>query len=209
MKTETSQKINKSILRKELRERRKQLREPERLALDISINHHLAKFMSEQRFSTIAAFWPFDGEPDLLPALKEADQNGTQILLPVISQTSAGPSLIFRQWSAETEMKKNRFGIPEPGGGNELLLSDIDLLLMPLVGWDEAGNRLGMGMGFYDRALQTLSHSEVPIRVGVAYRLQKAQEIPIEPWDIPLHMVLSEIGWINCPSSSHKREFHE
>ena len=99
-------------------------------------------------------------------------------------------------------MKKSRFGIPEPCGNPEILKCDIDLLLMPLVGWDESGSRLGMGAGFYDRALQSFSHSDVPIRAGVAYQLQKVPDVPDEPWDIRLHMLLSETGWFTCPSRS-------
>ena len=210
MKTGTSQKQNKSTLRDELRARRRHLNDPDRLALDVSINHYLAGFIAKHDFTTIAAFWPFDGEPNLLPVLEAANQNETQILLPVIRHNSSGPSLIFRPWSPGTEMEKNRYGIPEPGGNAEILLSDIDLLLMPLVGWDEAGNRLGMGAGYYDRALQPFGNSQKPIRVGVAYQLQKAQGIPIEPWDISLHMLLSETGWINLQiSPSQNKEFHE
>lgn len=202
MKTETNQKTRKSALRNELRARRRQLDESDRLSLDASINHFLAKFIAEHRPATIAAFWPFDGEPNLLPTLEASDQQGTQIALPVIKQSPSGPSLIFRQWSGATVMKKSRFGIPEPCGSPEILLCDIDLLLMPLVGWDESGSRLGMGAGFYDRALQSFSHSDVPIRAGVAYQLQKVPDVPDEPWDIRLHMLLSETGWFTCPSRS-------
>ena len=97
-------------------------------------------------------------------------------------------------------MKKNRYGIPEPYRSPEILLFNIDLLLLPLVGWDESGSRLGMGAGFYDRTLAPLSQSEVPIRTGVAYQLQKVPDVPYEPWDIRLHMLLSETGWFTCPS---------
>jgi 5-formyltetrahydrofolate cyclo-ligase len=119
--------------------------------------------------------------------------------LPVIRQSPSGPSLVFRQWSGATEMEKSRFGIPEPCRSPEIPLSDIDLLLMPLVGWDESGNRLGMGAGFYDRALAPLSQSDSPIRAGVAYQLQKVPVMPLDPWDIRLHMLLSETGWFSCP----------
>ena len=200
MKTETSQKTKKSALRNDLRARRKQLDEPDRLSLDASINHFLAKFIAEHRPATIAAFWPFDGEPNLLPTLESADQQGTRIALPVIKQSPSGPSLIFRLWSGATVMKKSRFGIPEPCGSPEIPLFNIDLLLMPLVGWDESGSRLGMGAGFYDRALQPLSQSDAPIRAGVAYQLQKVPGVPDEAWDIRLHMLLSETGWFTCPS---------
>ncbi|MCH8228025.1 MAG: 5-formyltetrahydrofolate cyclo-ligase [Proteobacteria bacterium] len=200
MKTKINQKTKKSALRNELRARRRQLNESDRLSLDASINHFLAKYIAEQRPATIAAFWPFDGEPNLLPTLAATDQLGTQIALPVIRQSPTGPSLIFAQWTAATDMKKNRYGIPEPYRSPEILLFNIDLLLLPLVGWDESGSRLGMGAGFYDRALAPLNQSEVPIRTGVAYQLQKVPEVPAEPWDIRLHMLLSETGWFTCPS---------
>ena len=200
MKTETSQKTKKSALRNELRARRRQLDESDRLSLDVSINHFLAGFIALHRPATIAAFWPFDGEPNLLPTLEATDRQGMQIVLPAIRQRPSGSSLIFRQWSAATEMEKNRYGIPQPSRSPEIQLCNIDLLLMPLVGWDESGNRLGMGAGFYDRALAPLSQSDVPLRTGVAYQLQKMPGLPAEPWDIRLHMLLSETGWFTCPS---------
>jgi 5-formyltetrahydrofolate cyclo-ligase len=200
MQTFTSQKIEKSTIRKELRERRRQLNESERQSRDASINGFLADFIAEHDHATIAAFWPFDGEPNLLPTLKAASQQGIEIVLPVIPQSPAGPSLIFRQWSEDTVMKKSHYGIPEPFATAEVPLFNIDLILMPLVGWDESGGRLGMGAGYYDRALQPFSQSDAPIRAAVAYQLQKVSSIPLEPWDIRLHMVLSETGWFTCPS---------
>jgi 5-formyltetrahydrofolate cyclo-ligase len=106
--------------------------------------------------------------------------------------------LIFQQWSPETRMKTNCYGIPEPDEAPEIQLSDIDLILIPLVGWDETGGRLGMGAGFYDRALQPFTQTDAPIRAGVAYQLQKVASVPDEPWDVRLHMVLSETGWFTC-----------
>ncbi|MEE8494892.1 MAG: 5-formyltetrahydrofolate cyclo-ligase [Xanthomonadales bacterium] len=199
MQTETSRKTKKTALRNELRARRRLLNESDRLALNASINHFLAKFIAEHRPTTIAAFWPFDGEPNLLPTLEAADQQGIRIALPVIRQGPAGRSLIFAQWSTAAEVVKNRYGIPEPRGSPEIPLINIDLLLMPLVGWDESGNRLGMGAGLYDRALAPLSQFDVPIRAGVAYQIQKVPSVPNESWDIRLHMLLSETGWFTCP----------
>ena len=101
--------------------------------------------------------------------------------------------MIFRQWTAGAVMEQNHYGIPEPAGTAEILLPDIDLILLPLVGWDDSGGRLGMGAGFYDRALQPFRQSPSPVRMGVAYQMQKLPLIPTEPWDIRLHMILSEI----------------
>ncbi len=198
MKTDTSQRSKKSALRNELRARRRQLDESQRQVMDASINDFLTRFIAEHRPTTVAAFWPFDGEPGLLPALELSSRQGTQIVLPVISNTPDGDTLIFRQWSSETAMKTNSYGIPEPEESPEALLQDIDLMLIPLVGWDETGGRLGMGAGFYDRVLQPFAQSDTPVRAGVAYQLQKVAAVPGEPWDIHLHRVLSETGWFTC-----------
>lgn len=199
MHTGSSQKTRKSALRSELRSRRRRLDETKRQAKDEAINAFLAEFIGEHHLTTIAAFWPFDGEPNLLPTLKAAVDQGIEAALPVIRQSPAGPALIFRQWSTDTVMKKSRYGIPEPCSSPEVPLRNIDLILMPLVAWDEEGNRLGMGAGYYDRALQPFSQYAAPIRAAVAYQLQKVPRLPVDPWDIRLHLVLSETGWYTCP----------
>jgi 5-formyltetrahydrofolate cyclo-ligase len=192
---EASQKARKSRLRKKIREQRRNIRAPERLALDSAINRFLATFIDESRVRTMAAFWPFDGEPDLLPALHQLERQGIQLALPVIRNTPGSPSMIFRHWTTGAAMEQNHYGIPEPVGTDEILLPDIDLILLPLVGWDESGGRLGMGAGYYDRALQPFAKSNAPIRMGVAYQLQKLPVIPADSWDIRLHVILSESGW--------------
>jgi 5-formyltetrahydrofolate cyclo-ligase len=73
--------LKKSALPNELRARRKQLKAPDRHSLDVSINHFLAKYIAAYHPATIAAFWPFDGEPNLLPTLEATNQQGTQIAL--------------------------------------------------------------------------------------------------------------------------------
>ena len=206
MKPEASQKALKSRLRKKIREQRRNIDAGEKLALDNAINRFLATWVGESQATSIAAFWPFDGEPDLLPALEFLEREGVLLALPVIVETAVRPSIIFRQWSSGTMMEPNRYGIPEPNGTPELLLPDIDLMLLPLVGWDDSGGRLGMGAGFYDRALQPFSLSSAPVRMGVAYQLQKLPRVPAEPWDIRLHMILSESGWSTCPADRQSVE---
>ena len=56
-----------------------------------------------------------------------------------------------------------------------------------------------MGAGFYDRALQPFAQSDAPLRMGVAYQLQWVAELPLDPWDIRLHALVSESGWIHFP----------
>jgi len=199
MKPEASQKALKSSLRQGIRAQRRSIGADERLALDNAINRLLVAYVNQSQVRTIAAFWPFDGEPDLSPSLELLERAGLQLALPVISEASGRLSIFFRQWTIGTSMEQNFYGIPEPVGSAEILLADIDLMLLPLVAWDDSGGRLGMGAGFYDRALQPFNLSYAPIRMGVAYQLQKLPLVPAEPWDIRLHMILSESGWSVCP----------
>ncbi len=71
------------------------------------------------------------------------------------------------------ELVKNRYGIFEPQDTAAIPVSRLDLLIMPLVGYDRFGNRLGMGSGYYDRYLESSGNSAAPLRVGIAYSLQE------------------------------------
>ena len=69
------------------------------------------------------------------------------------------------------------------------------MLLIPLVAYDQFGNRLGMGAGYYDRHLEPLRDVRTPLRIGIAYSLQELERIKKNDWDIPLHGVINENGW--------------
>jgi len=104
----------------------------------------------------------------------------------------------MKAWSPDMKLVANRYGIAEPCGTEDVRTGDIDLVLVPLVGWDRAGGRLGMGAGFYDRLFRPYAKLEKPLRIGVAYDLQGLPGVPRDPWDIPLHGLLTENGWFTC-----------
>ncbi len=120
--------------------------------------------------------------------------DGHELALPVIS-TSDNFSMQFHWWRADTLLTKNKYGILEPEASPSTSISDFDLLIMPLLGYDQLGNRLGMGAGYYDRHLESLRDLEKPLRVGIAYSLQKIDLIDTNKWDIPLHGLVNEHGW--------------
>ncbi len=185
-------------LRTEIRQRRQDLDVAIRQKLDKAINHSLLEFVKSSEINSVAAFWPFDGEPDLGPSLQRLFELGVITCLPVIIETSHGISLEFQTWSPEGPMLDNQFGIPEPVQSKVIATSDLDLILMPLVAWNEKGHRLGMGAGYYDRALESLTDKNSPIRIGVAYQLQKVDEIPADPWDVRMHEMITENGRFTC-----------
>jgi 5-formyltetrahydrofolate cyclo-ligase len=198
MKPETSYKAQKSALRAQIRQRRRDLDPIEKERMDSAVHLGLATLVSEVQPACVAAYWPFDGEPDIRPALNLLERQGIRIALPVIDTSSVVSAMKFRHWFSGAAMTNNPFGIPEPSGTAEVQLFEIDLVLLPLVGWDPFGARLGMGAGYYDRALQPFAQSDSPLRIGVAYQLQKVPRLPAESWDILLHGVVSESGWYEC-----------
>ena len=103
----------------------------------------------------------------------------------------------FHRWYGKNSLMKNRYGIPEPVKTKSMPFSGFDMLLMPLVGYDKFGNRLGMGAGYYDRYLEPLRYLDIPYRLGVAYELQQVDHIRVSDWDVPLHGLINEREWIS------------
>ena len=192
------QKSLKSQLRKEIRCKRAAIETAQRQHWNAAINQHLDKYSRQASPAVVAAYLAFDGEPDLMPTLERLEARGVRLALPVV-QGAPGKSVItFRHWSITGAMQKNRYGISEPAGTSDISVTDIDLVLFPLVGWDKTGGRLGMGASFYDRLFQPFSELGRPVRMGVGYQLQYVKSIPSDPWDIRLHGVLTENGWFTC-----------
>lgn len=79
----------------------------------------------------------------------------------------------------------------------------LDVVLLPLLAFDLAGNRLGMGGGYYDRCFAAYRNRGLkrPLRVGLAFDWQRADSLPAQPWDVPLHAVVTETGWIDLPAA--------
>ena len=188
--------MDRQQLRKQLRQQRRALSPQQRaqLARRLAINlSSQALFHNARR---IAVYLPNDGEMDLQPLIQRARTRGKQCYLPVISRMSHN-RLWFAPYQSGQKLSPNIYGIPEPANGKWQGRSPIglDLILMPLVGFDAKGNRLGMGGGYYDRTLAYLKHRchwRRPLLLGVAYEFQKVDSLTAQSWDIPLHGVITE-----------------
>jgi 5-formyltetrahydrofolate cyclo-ligase len=143
---------------------------------------------------TIALYVASDGEPDLEPLERRLLDARKRLALPVVRN---GGRLEFYRVKRRTPRIINRYGIPEPAPGAAYVAPlAIDLLLMPLVAFDGAGNRLGRGAGFYDRSLGGLPPALRPRLIGVAHEIQRSPErLPAEAWDVPMDGVLTEAGY--------------
>lgn len=145
------------------------------------------------RCKRIAAYFAFDGEIDCRYIVEKAWQAGREIYLPVIQNRS----LAFAQYRANTPLATNQFGIPEPVCNAMQLIkpSELDVVLAPLVAFDNKGNRIGMGAGFYDRSFSFLRYRNNwthPRLIGLAHEFQKTAEIKASSWDVPLHAAVTD-----------------
>jgi 5-formyltetrahydrofolate cyclo-ligase len=149
----------------------------------------LAEFKTAQH---IAAYFAVNGEIGLAPVIDRALSQGKQIYLPNLDQKT----LRFSPYDHAQKMRINRYKLPEPDVADDEMLnpSDLDLVLVPLVVFDAARNRIGMGGGFYDRsfAFRKASDSHSPLLIGIAHELQKVDQLVPEEWDVALDMVATD-----------------
>lgn len=184
----------KADLRRQYRRRRRAISDTERRRLDASINQAIIETLGAETPGTVSAFLAADGEPDPAPAMHFLTGRGWRVAVPVI--VDGRPSrLEFHRWNAASKLARNRFGIDEPPRSDALDIGEFRFMLLPLVAFDAKGARLGMGGGFYDRFLAALGPAPEVVLVGVAYDVQEAPELPIEPWDVPIHAIVTESGW--------------
>ena len=140
---------------------------------------------------TVALFLSFDGELDTQPLIEQLWQAGKRVYLPVLHPFSPG-NLLFLHYHPRSHLVINRLKISEPklDVRDVLPLNQLDVLITPLVAFDEQGQRLGMGGGFYDRTLQNWQQLGIQ-PVGYAHDCQQVAALPVEEWDIPLPAVVT------------------
>ena len=185
-------------LRQPLRQQRRALTAAQQHCLSNRIASHISHSHLFRPAQHIACYLPNDGEVDLSPVIQRAWRMGKACYLPVLSEGKE-KRMWFAPYTANTRLKTNRYGIPEPDchPNQWLAPQQLDLVLMPLVGFDQQGNRLGMGGGYYDRSFAFLNRDfgiKKPRLVGVAYQLQRCDTLPFEAWDVPMDAVVTEVG---------------
>ncbi|MCY7296092.1 5-formyltetrahydrofolate cyclo-ligase [Alteromonas sp. a30] len=190
-------------LRALFRAKRRALSEQEQAKASQAIISQLNNHAFFQNTQHIALYLANDGEIDTAPVIQEAWRLGKHVYLPVLHPFYQ-KTLVFVNYTATTEMRSNRFGIPEPKVECPQLcpIQHLDVIFTPLVAFDAQGNRMGMGGGFYDRTLATLNTSkQKPKVIGLAHDCQQAEKIPTENWDIPLDAILTPSQWISDKSA--------
>lgn len=185
-------------LRRELRRRRRALTLEQRREATERLCRNLRQLPEIRRARRVALYLPNDGEIDPTPLITWFRRRHARVYLPVLRPLSLN-ALWFVHYHADTPMVTNRFGIAEPmtrhgaHRARRLPAWALDLILLPLVGFDDHGQRIGMGGGFYDRTLTfTRRPGPRPRLFGLAHDCQRVERLPIAPWDVPLDAIVSD-----------------
>tara|TARA_R110002012_G_scaffold91128_1_gene222211 strand:+ start:486 stop:1046 length:561 start_codon:yes stop_codon:yes gene_type:complete len=158
-----------------------------------AISEHFLTAVPRADASVIAGYWPFRTEIDPRPLMLALHALGHRVVLPVVARKAA--PLKFRLWGpGATLVKAGLGGLVPDVGAPEL---EPDLLLVPMLAFDDAGFRLGYGGGFYDRTLEELRGLKSVRAVGVAYEAQRVPAVPRAVTDQRLDALLTETGIID------------
>ena len=187
--------MKKNIVRQRFKEKRSHLSMEEILSLSSSVQQRFLDSPFYAAASTIAAYSSFMGEVDTSMLVRRAIADGKCIAMPKVGKEHAFMDFIFIE--GEDCLREEAYGIKEPLFDQKRLArkSDIDIFIVPAVVYDLAGCRIGMGKGYYDRALAGINRERL---VGFAYDFQVLEDIPCEAHDIRVGSVVTEKRIVNA-----------
>ena len=189
-------------LRKKLREARRSLSDEQHEDAAQCIAAQLNTLPFVKSATTVAGYLVNDGEVNLKYYIESTWQLlHKKFALPVLHPVCKG-HLLFLSYTSDSLLINNKYNIEEPVLSCEAVIpvTQCDVILMPLVGFDTNGNRLGMGGGYYDRTLsftqrklntQSASNQHIPKLVGIAHDVQEVDALPTAPWDVPLDAIVT------------------
>ncbi len=195
---------DKTELRAQARDLRRSISPQQRAIAAINLLENLKTLEHFRRAKTVAMYIQNDGEIDPLEVVKWCWKNHKITYVPIVVADSR--SLLFAQLDSTSALVNNRFGITEPDVAADKIIpaQQLDIVLLPLVAFDQNGNRVGMGGGFYDTTFAFMTQNmtqgmtkkcaQLPKLIGIAYEVQKADKVLSMSWDIPLNLVVTDKG---------------
>ena len=185
----------KTSLRQELRARRRALNPTQQYQASLFLLRQLMQVPQFMRARNIALYIANDGEIDPEPIIRQLWKMDKHSYLPVL-RPGKSRELWFVEYTQGALLTKNRFGIPEPDfrTQHKIPAQLLDVVLMPLVGFDRSGARLGMGGGFYDTtfAFKQKQKPAKPALIGLAHACQEVESLTTASWDIPLFAIATD-----------------
>ena len=183
---------NADVIRRRHLEARRRMSSIERSAASDAINRQLLRSRLFAASKTIGVYLATDDEVDLDGFISAAWARGKQLYAPRILRKN---KMFFAELLPETRLVSNRFGIWEPDSSDGLSANQLDWILVPMVAFDSELHRIGMGGGYYDRALAFTKHHHPVLKPrlsGVAFACQQTPKISANPWDIGVSRVYTE-----------------
>ncbi len=184
----------KTALRQQFRAFRTGLSEAQYTARSAALVAQIQSLPELRRAKTVHTYWPLTPrrEIDLRPLIEWLHRSGKQIVLPVVDTFSStpehAPRLRHVRFEKAEALRPNRWGLHEPTGGKSVPIEDIDVVVVPALGAGRNGHRLGYGKGYYDAFLRRLA---APTLCPV-YADCLVEQMPAEPHDVPLTIVITE-----------------
>jgi 5-formyltetrahydrofolate cyclo-ligase len=175
-------------IRKSIHQQRKALSDTQQYQASLSVLDKIKQFPNIQTAKNIAIYLNHNGELDTHRIIQWLWQQEKNVYLPVIHPFCKG-HLLFQHYTVEHRLIKNQYKILEPKLNVAEIhpVSQLDLIIAPLVAFDDNGHRLGMGGGYYDRTFpQTQAY-----RLGIAHECQYRSNLPIAVWDKPLNAMIT------------------
>ncbi|MGY8869480.1 MAG: 5-formyltetrahydrofolate cyclo-ligase [Pseudomonadales bacterium] len=186
-----------STLRQSMRQKRRALTAKQQATASLKLLAEIKKLPSIHKSKHLALYLPNDGELDPTPIIHWCWKMKKSVYLPVLHPLSHN-RLWFVKYTPRTPMTRNMYGILEPKAPYRFIRAAkmLDIVLLPLVAFDDKGGRLGMGGGYYDRTFNFIRqfNAQKPRLIGLAHHLQKVEKLPIESWDVPLKTVATDYG---------------
>lgn len=182
--SETGASVDKQALRRELAARRAAIDPAEKALWDAQIGANLLAWWEREEHNTLGVYWPLKGEVDLSATFAALAARGVQLVLPVVLAKHA--PLGFAAWTPGEAMHKDAMGVAVPA--LMTMVAPPPALLVPCLGFNHAGFRLGYGGGYYDRTLAAMPR---PLTAGIAYACQQVQFASLAH-DVPLDIILTE-----------------
>jgi len=186
----------KKRIRKELIKKRKNISKEEIYRKSSLIKNNLFDLDEFTKASNILFYVSYDNEVFTHEMIKESIHNGKNIFVP--KSVEKDRSLIISKLDEWDDLEKGLYGILEPVKIKEVSISEIEIVIVPAVGFDKKGNRVGHGKGYYDNLIK---FSKDILFIGLAFEFQIVDNIPVNRYDFPVDMIITESRIINCLNS--------